>query len=234
MMNLVWSKESDSLHFSESDLAQISGPERTIYRAGVKRVVDLIGSAVLALVMAPLICLVVVTVALQGGGVLYSHGRIGRGGRLFKCYKFRTMVVDADVRLAQLLESDPEAAAEWAAHQKLESDPRITRLGKFLRRSSLDELPQLWNVLRGDMSLVGPRPVTAEELKRYGAAAELYLSVRPGLTGLWQVNGRNSGRKISYAQRIAQDVRYITSIGFVQDIKIMFATVLCVLRMTGR
>jgi lipopolysaccharide/colanic/teichoic acid biosynthesis glycosyltransferase len=144
------------------------------------------------------------------------------------------MVRDADARLAELLQSDPAAAAEWAEHQKLQNDPRVTRLGHFLRRSSLDELPQLWNVLRGDMSLVGPRPVTEEELARYGDDAQLYLSVRPGLTGFWQVNDRNSGSNTSYGARVRQDVQYILRISLAEDLKILFATASCVLRLTGR
>jgi lipopolysaccharide/colanic/teichoic acid biosynthesis glycosyltransferase len=231
----VFSRHGNDAHFAEAARAADPGQDHLHgYRAVGKRLLDVVGSSALIVAFAPLIALVVGVVTLEGGRPIFSHPRVGRGGRVFNCYKIRTMVHDAERRLAEVLRSDPVAASQWARYQKLERDPRVTRLGRFLRRSSLDELPQLWNVLRGDMSLVGPRPVTMTELDRYREAARLYLSVRPGLTGFWQVNGRNGGNERSYAQRIAQDVRYITSISFAQDIKILLATALCVLRMTGR
>ena len=141
------------------------------------------------------------------------------------------MVVDAETRLAQILAQDPEAAAEWALDQKLVDDPRVTRLGKALRSTSLDELPQLWNVVRGDMSLVGPRPITDAEMVRYGDAGPYYISVRPGLTGLWQVQGRNS---VSYDERVSLDVTYVSRLSFKNDISILFRTVGAVLNRTGR
>jgi len=140
------------------------------------------------------------------GPVMFAHHRVGRGGRSFHCLKFRSMVIDADVRLAKLLERDPVARAEWARDHKLQRDPRITRVGRFLRRSSLDELPQLFNVLGGSMSLVGPRPIVRGEIARYGSHFADYCKVRPGITGLWQVNGRSN---TTYRQRVAMDVIYV-------------------------
>jgi lipopolysaccharide/colanic/teichoic acid biosynthesis glycosyltransferase len=140
------------------------------------------------------------------------------------------MVPDAEARLDEVLRRDPTAAAQWAQYQKLDNDPRVTRLGHLLRRTSLDELPQLWNVLRGDMSLVGPRPVTRAELERYGSAASDYVSVRPGLTGLWQVEGRNA---LTYEERVAMDRRYARKLTFRQDLRILAKTVAVVLARTG-
>jgi lipopolysaccharide/colanic/teichoic acid biosynthesis glycosyltransferase len=196
----------------------------------VKRGIDL----VLGLLMAPLCILLVgllwALVRLDGGPGFFGHVRVGRHGRAFRCWKIRTMVPDADRALARVLQSDPEVAAQWAAERKLRRDPRITRIGRFLRRSSLDELPQLLNVLRGDMSLVGPRPVTFEEIDLYGASRGAYLSVRPGLTGLWQVSGRNS---LSYEARVSLDERYVTTMGLLTDVRILARTLGVVFRRTG-
>ena len=137
---------------------------------------------------------------------MFSHERVGLGGTTFFCLKFRSMYEDSDTRLETLLAGDSSARQEWSEHYKLKEDPRITPLGHFLRESSIDELPQLVNVLRGDMSLVGPRPVIVEELEKYGHAKEAYLSVRPGLTGLWQVSGRND---LDYETRVALDTEYV-------------------------
>jgi exopolysaccharide production protein ExoY len=161
------------------------------------------------------------------GPAFFRHERVGRSGRPIGCLKLRTMVVDADARLAELLESDPELAEEFALTFKLKKDPRVTRLGRLLRRTSLDELPQLVNVLRGDMSLVGPRPITEEEMRRYGQYMPIVLSARPGMTGLWQVSGRND---VSYATRVALDVQYAFGQSLGGDISILVRTVRRVLR----
>ena len=145
----------------------------------------------------PLLGVLAALVRADGGTVFYRHRRIGAGGRMFDCIKFRSMVLDADGVLRRVIAEDPAAAAEWAETQKLRDDPRITRIGRFLRRSSLDELPQLFNVLRGEMSLVGPRPIVQAEVARYGDDIEYYYAAKPGLTGLWQVSGRSD---MSYAQ----------------------------------
>src|SRR5689334_1027764 len=187
-----------------------------------KRALDVAGAGALLLLGAPVFLLLALLVRADGGPAFYAHERVGRGGRRFGCLKFRSMVVDSAARLEALLASDPAARAEWEATRKLRHDPRITWVGRFLRATSLDELPQLINVLRGDMSLVGPRPVVAAELaNHYGAAAEHYLAVRPGITGLWQVSGRSD---TSYAQRVALDVRYASNPSLLEDVRILLRT----------
>lgn len=181
----------------------------------------------LLLLLAPLLLLVAFMAwRTEGGPVLFAHYRVGHDGKLFRCLKFRTMRCDAEAALADLLARDPEARAEWERDRKLVSDPRITPIGAFLRRTSLDELPQLVNVLRGEMSLVGPRPITVSELMRYGRARWHYLSVRPGITGLWQVSGRNN---TSYEERVALDKTYVEQRTAWFDARILLKTVNVVL-----
>jgi lipopolysaccharide/colanic/teichoic acid biosynthesis glycosyltransferase len=200
-------------------------------RPVAKRTIDIVGAGLALLVALPAVLVIAALVRMDGGRVFYAHERVGRGGRLFGCLKFRSMVVDADKRLAALLERSPAARAEWERTRKLKNDPRITWVGRFLRASSLDELPQLINVLRGDMSLVGPRPVQVSELAAYyGAAAQHYLSVTPGITGPWQISGRSD---TSYAQRVALDVGYATHPSLWTDIKILFRTPMVVLARRG-
>ena len=195
------------------------------------RVLDVIGSLCLIVVFLPLMLLIAAAVFLSSPGpVLFSQKRIGRDGKLFNCYKFRTMVVDAEARLLHLLVTDPVAKAEWDMDQKLRDDPRIIGIGRFLRKSSLDELPQLWNVLNGEMSLVGPRPIVGDERYRYGKYIAHYCSVRPGLTGLWQISGRNN---VSYRRRVAYDVLYVRKSQFGDNIRILLLTVPCVLASKG-
>jgi Undecaprenyl-phosphate galactose phosphotransferase WbaP len=158
--------------------------------------------------------------------VLYRQWRVGRNGRRIGVYKFRTMVRNADAVLREMLEKDPELAAEWERDQKLRCDPRVTRVGAFLRKTSLDELPQLINVVTGDMSLVGPRPVVEGERGKYGPVFDEYCRVRPGITGLWQVSGRNN---TSYAERVAYDHYYINNWSVWMDIWILCRTVPVVL-----
>lgn len=201
----------------------------SLYR-GVKRAIDIGCALVLLFLFLPLFLVIAVLVATDGGPVLFRHKRVGRGGVIFPCLKFRTMVPDAEHLLAEYLRHHPEAAREWREYQKLTFDPRITTIGKALRASSLDELPQLLNVLKGEMSLVGPRPVTAEELSRYGAAAEHYKSVLPGITGLWQISGRNA---LSYGQRVALDIEYVKGWSPMLDIWILLKTPLAVLSRKG-
>ncbi|MDE3079682.1 MAG: sugar transferase [Paracoccaceae bacterium] len=166
----------------------------------------------------------------ERGPVLFAHERIGQNGRPFRCLKFRTMAVDADDRLAELLRTDPAARAEWETSRKLSADPRVTSLGALLRRTSLDELPQFWNVLRGQMSMVGPRPVTAAELHHYQDRIDYYLAVRPGLTGAWQVGGRST---TTYAERVEMDVDYVRNWTFWRDMRIVLRTVAVVLHGKG-
>ncbi|MEN9542116.1 MAG: hypothetical protein RLZZ459_2207 [Cyanobacteriota bacterium] len=172
---------------------------------------------------SPLFLLLAVLVKFSSkGSVLYCQRRIGRGYRGFGCLKFRTMHRDADRLLTSLLANDPELRAEFERDHKLKNDPRITRIGRFLRRSSLDELPQFINVLRGEMSVVGPRPIVWDELQRYGRNMDAVLSVRPGLTGLWQVSGRNN---LSYATRVRMDLDYVERRSFWLDLHIILLTI---------
>ncbi|MCB4824084.1 sugar transferase [Roseicella aerolata] len=197
----------------------------------LKRAMDILAAGSLLLLCAPVFALLALLIRADGGPVLYAHERVGRGGRRFGCLKFRSMVTDSQVRLAALLAADPAARAEWEATRKLKDDPRVTRIGRLLRATSLDELPQLINVLRGEMSLVGPRPVVAAELaEHYGAAAEHYLSVRPGITGLWQISGRSD---TSYAQRVALDTQYAANPSIRADLSILLRTPLVVLLRRG-
>jgi exopolysaccharide production protein ExoY len=184
---------------------------------------------ILALI-SPLMLLIAWLIRRDGGPATFEHYRVGCGGRLFRCIKFRTMRMDAERVLHDLLERDPALRAEWERDQKLANDPRVTALGKWLRRSSLDELPQLLNVLRGEMALVGPRPITVAELRRYGAARWHYLSVLPGMTGLWQVSGRN---RTSYERRIELDALYVKNRSAWLDLKILLRTVVVVLTREG-
>lgn len=208
--------ESWRLHF------RVAVPEPSLaYRVG-KRLLDAVGAVGLAVLFSPLIIAVTIVLHRRGGSVIYRHRRVGKDGQIFECLKFRTMVPDADRVLHQLLERDEALKAEWIQNHKLKSDPRVTRLGRFLRRTSLDELPQLWNVVRGEMSLVGPRPVVREELLRYGRNAGVYLSVKPGVTGLWQATGRND---TDYRRRVAMDVCYVKSQNLWLDVYILFRTI---------
>ena len=191
--------------------------------AVAKRVFDIVVAGGVLIAVAPLIALIALAIKLDDRGpVLFRQTRIGRERRLFQCLKFRTMVTDAPERLRQLLELDPVAAAEWTASRKLRYDPRVTAIGAILRRSSLDELPQLFNVLKGDMSIVGPRPVTDEELERYASSIGEYLACRPGITGLWQVSGRS---KTTYDKRVACDAFYARNWSMALDAKILVVTI---------
>ncbi|WP_353225855.1 sugar transferase [Salinisphaera hydrothermalis] len=169
--------------------------------------------------------LIAIGVRCSGKQIFFAHERIGRAGRRFRCLKFRSMYPDAEARLQRLLAHDPCARAEWAENFKLKNDPRVTRFGAVLRRSSLDELPQLFNVLAGHMCLVGPRPIIKDELVRYGRYARFYLSTRPGMTGLWQVSGRSD---TSYRRRVALDCAYVRSQSLGLDLKILFKTIVVV------
>lgn len=179
----------------------------------------------------PVVLLLALIVRRDGGPVFFGHLRVGQDGRLFRCWKLRTMVPDAEKVLATYLEQNPDAAEEWSLNVKLRDDPRITSVGRFLRASSLDELPQLWNVFLGEMSLVGPRPVTLAEIDKYEGHKECYMALRPGITGLWQVSGRNS---VDYSERVSLDAQYFATCSLGQDMKILFRTLGVVLRKTGQ
>ena len=199
-------------------------------REPLKRVFDVLGAVLLGIVFSPLILVIAVLLHREGGPIIFRHRRVGRHGKAFDCLKFRSMVPDADRVLRELLEQHPEFMAEWLRDHKLRDDPRVTGVGRFLRRTSLDELPQLWNVIRGEMSLVGPRPVVREELLRYGRCACIYLAARPGVTGLWQVNGRNN---TDYRRRVVLDVYYVRRQNLVLDLYILFKTTYVVLGGSG-
>jgi exopolysaccharide production protein ExoY len=188
-----------------------------------KRALDILLAISGILLLAPLLSICfAATILSSPGPALFRHRRVGFNGKHFDCLKFRTMVTDAPERLHQLLESDPIAAAEWTANRKLRHDPRVTAIGAILRKSSLDELPQLLNVLKGDMSIVGPRPVTEEELTRYSSAISAYLACRPGITGLWQISGRST---TTYNKRVACDALYARKWSMALDARIIVATI---------
>jgi exopolysaccharide production protein ExoY len=191
---------------------------------------QLIAALVLVL-LAPVMAYIAYRIwRVDGTPVTFAHGRIGHRGSVFRCLKFRSMVRNSGEVLEQLLRDDPQARAEWERDHKLRNDPRITPIGHFLRKTSLDELPQLFNVLRGEMNFVGPRPVTLEEVRRYGVRKRHYLSVKPGLTGLWQVSGRNN---TTYAQRVEFDTDYVEKRNPLMDLWIVSRTVKVLLTRDG-
>jgi len=200
------------------------------YRDGLKRWVDIGGVLIMSPLAMPLVAFLWVLVRLDGGAGFYRHRRVGLNGREFWCWKIRTMVPDARTRLTTHLLMYPDAAREWSQNYKLVKDPRITHLGRFLRQSSMDELPQLWNTLRGDMSLVGPRPVPKAELEKYIGFDWAYLNLRPGITGVWQVSGRSG---MSYRDRVRMDAGYLLRISIKEDLQILWRTINVVLRRTG-
>lgn len=197
-----------------------------------KRIFDLFFSLGALILASPLMLLLAILVKITSPGpLIYSHKRLGRGGRPFLCYKFRTMYKDADQRLEKLLRNSPEAKAEWERVFKLKNDPRVTPLGKFLRRCSLDELPQFFNVLIGDLSVVGPRPIVEEEASKfYGKKALEILSIRPGLTGIWQVSGRND---TSYSARVSMDLTYLKTRSLRLDLKLIAQTIPAIISSKG-
>lgn len=204
---------------------------KNLYSNYLKRCFDLLFAIALLPVLVPVIAILYVLTRVQGGPGFFAHERIGQEGRKLKCLKIRTMVVDAEARLEAFLEENADAKEEWDRTQKLTDDPRVTSFGRFLRRTSLDELPQLWNVLRGEMSFVGPRPVTPSELDRYGIHKRAYLSLKPGITGVWQVEGRSNG---CYDERLNMDQSYVKNIGFLYDLRLIVRTALVVVNPTGR
>lgn len=196
----------------------------------LKRVFDLFAALVLLVLGAMPLLYIALRIRQDGGPAIFAHKRVGQSGKVFPCFKFRTMQVDAEERLRELLANDPAARAEWEREFKLRNDPRITPIGQFLRRTSLDELPQLFNVIRGEMSLVGPRPVIRAELARYGDDVDYFLKVRPGMTGLWQVSGRND---TNYETRVYLDTWYVKNWSLWYDIAILFKTIRVVLNREG-
>jgi len=206
-------------------------PAPNRFALAAKRGIDICGVLVFIALFMPLYLAVYVGVKLSSPGPAhFSQDRVGRNGKLFRFYKFRSMLPNSDEVLTSFLDSDPEARSHWDTYQKLANDPRITPFGHFIRKTSLDELPQLWNVLRGDMSLVGPRPCMPGQERFYGRYWQTYCAVRPGLTGLWQVSGRN---KLSYDQRVKLDIGYVRDWSLALDGKILLKTVNVVLSGEG-
>lgn len=202
-----------------------------VYRRAGKRLFDLALALLILPLILPVIALLWLLVVRDGGNGFFGHKRVGRGGKVFRCWKLRTMVVDAEDRLREHLANNPEAAEEWARDHKLTDDPRITRLGAFMRKTSLDELPQIWNVIRGDMSFVGPRPIVRMELHKYGMYRPVYLSMTPGITGLWQVS---EYRHELLHKHIDVDVEYVQQVSLGLDLRIIGRTLLLFVRPTGR
>ena len=209
--------------------AEVAARAGLSYRDHVKRALDILLVLAAAPLVVPVVLLLAALATLDGGPAFYSQDRLGLGGRRFRMWKLRSMVTDADAALAAHLAADPAARIEWDRDQKLRHDPRITWLGRFIRRTSLDELPQLWNVLTGDMSLVGPRPMLPEQRALYPGHA--YFRLRPGLTGSWQVSDRNAS---TFAARADFDRAYDAALTLTADLTILVATIGVVLRATGR
>ena len=207
---------------------QVHAEPTSAYRAGLKRIFDVCAIVVSAPIVIPALMLLTLVVALSGGKPLYKQRRIGLNGRVYTMWKFRSMVMDADAQLAKHLKANPAARAEWDRTQKLKNDPRITPIGRILRKTSLDELPQLINVLRGEMSLVGPRPMLPEQQGMYPGTA--YYKLLPGITGPWQVSARNEAE---FTDRAYYDTGYHNTLSFWGDLKVLFATISVVTRATG-
>lgn len=231
----VWMKDEfadifDTGSFLTPPQSGIKPVQYGLYGLIGKRAFDLVFASLALTLLSPLIAILWIFIRLDKGEGFFGHARVGRYGKIFTCWKLRTMHPNAELMLEDLLLQDQNAAQEWNTQQKLTDDPRVTRLGKLLRKTRLDELPQFWNVLIGDMSVVGPRPVTQEEIARYGAAANTILHLRPGITGLWQVSGQNEE---SYAERVALDSVYVDRMTFGLDLLVILRTMLTVFRMNG-
>lgn len=211
--------------------SQVQSERSKLIGGDLKRSFDLVIGLVALILLSPLLLTIYLSIILlDGRPAIIRHTRLGACGMLFSCLKFRTMVVNAEEVLAEHLLRDDAVRDEWEATFKLKNDPRITRIGAFLRKTSLDELPQLFNVIMGDMSLVGPRPITAVEGRRYEVALFSYIKARPGITGLWQISGRND---VSYPERVKLDKAYIANWSFKKDIVILAKTPLCVITADG-
>jgi exopolysaccharide production protein ExoY len=229
------------MHVSAQELAvldkavKLGRRDKPVVSVGISlaiiRGLDVTFAGCALLFMLPvMLALAIMTWLGDPGPIFFGHTRVGKNGRSFHCFKFRTMVINAEERLIQLLQSDTIARAEWERDRKLANDPRITRIGRFMRRSSLDELPQLWNVICGDMSLIGPRPIVQAEVPRYGRYIADYMSTRPGISGLWQISGRND---VSYRRRVALDVAFARSQSLKLYLRILVLTLPAVLFQRG-
>lgn len=205
---------------------------KVLYKV-VKRLIDILGGLVGCVLLVPITMAVYIARKVlkeDDGPMFYEHLRYGKDGKKFRIYKFRSMCIDADKRLKEYLEQNEEAKIEFEENHKLKDDPRITRLGRFIRKTSIDELPQFINVLKGDMSLIGPRPIVDGEIEKYGENKGKFLSVRPGLTGYWAANGRSD---ITYEERMKMELYYVDNISFKLDIQIFFKTIISVIKKEG-
>lgn len=230
VLNVVSSRDYASAGAVLNDLSNVINGGTTNPPVGglVKRIMDLVIAGIALVLAAPVMVLVGVLIRITAGGpAIFSHSRVGFGGRPFNCYKFRSMVANSDQVLDAYLDANPDARKEWEDTHKIRNDPRVTFFGRLLRKSSLDELPQLINILRGEMSCVGPRPIVRDELRRYGDHQGEYLGTRPGLTGLWQVSGRSS---MDYDNRVALDSQYVRNWSIWLDIVILLRTIVAVMR----
>ncbi|MER8752165.1 sugar transferase [Mesorhizobium sp. M1050] len=230
VLHVLPASDNNSAAAVLTDLSPVvrSGPTNPPVGGLLKRIMDLVVAITALMAAAPVMIVVALLIRMTAGGpTVFSHSRIGFGGKPFDCYKFRSMVANSDEVLKAYLDSNPQVRVEWAETRKIRNDPRVTPLGWMLRKSSLDELPQLFNIIRGDMSCVGPRPIVKDELKCYGDQLGEYLRARPGLTGLWQVSGRSS---MDYADRVALDSHYVRNWSIWLDIVILFRTGIAVMR----
>lgn len=197
----------------------------------IKRLMDIIGSVIALIVLSPVMLVIAILIRRNGSEAFYAQTRIGKDGKAFKCLKFQTMIPNASEVLKEILDDDPTLKAEWEQSFKLKNDPRVTKIGKFLRKTSLDELPQFLNIIKGEMSLVGPRPVTQSEIENYYKDDKVYYySLAPGLTGLWQVSGRSD---LDYQNRIKLDKEYVQTRSLIGDIIIIFKTALVIIKPSG-
>lgn len=218
-------------HIFAATLPAINDPQTRPVGGIAKRALDIFIAVNALIALAPLMIGVALIIwASSNGPILYGHQRVGFGGRTFRCWKFRSMVVDGDTVLERHLRGNLEAQREWANDRKLRNDPRVTPIGAVIRMLSIDELPQLFNILMGEMSVVGPRPVVAAELRRYNASAGHYLRTRPGLTGMWQVSGRSD---LSYRKRVQLDRFYVMRWNLLADLSIILRTIPAVLKSRG-
>ena len=226
----MWGTAVLELDIARQALVESAAQDRAA-SASLGRLLDVVVATLLLIALAPLMALTAIALLLQAKGpVLFAHQRIGRGGRTFNVLKFRTMSVDGERILREHLDANEAARAEWEANHKLRQDPRVSVLGRLLRSSSVDELPQLFNVLRGEMSIVGPRPIVFAEVARYGDFFPAYCSIRPGITGVWQVSGRSD---VTYQRRVEMDALYARRKSILLDMRLMLATIPAVLTRRG-
>lgn len=227
-MNIEFANENAIKNVSKMELIKTKeSTEKKIY-IKVKRILDCILATIALIILSPIYLIIAIAVKIDSKGpVFFGHTRIGKNGKIIKIYKYRTMVTNAEELIKQFT---PEQMKEYKENFKLENDPRITKVGKFLRKTSLDELPQLLNIIQGDLALIGPRPVVKKELEKYGKNAEKFLSVTPGLTGNWAASGRSN---TTYEERMKMELWYVDNISFITDVKIFFKTIIAVIKKEG-